>query len=540
MARPFNARFAEQPSDVHISRSTFSLDHNVITSFNVGDLIPVTFMEVVAGDTFNVDVSQIARLTALKTPVMGDMCLDYFCFYSPFRTLWNHYKEFFGENTTGPWFPNVDYEMPHVLADKPYTHDQLGAYFAEPQGVTGLKSNAMPYRMYYDVYNNYFRDENIQSPVLIERGDSEVKASALPNGGKPLKACKFHDYFTSCLPSPQRGPAVSIGLGGLIPVRAVENKGAELGSQGAGLKFKYINGESVTVARPLQVDGAGTLYPEKVSTTPTPFSPALYPSNLYADLSLATTLSIDQFMLSYATQRYYQALARSGGRYFEQLDSLFGVDVNPLQIDIPEFLGGTSVNININQVIQQSETATTPLGTLAGVSLTGSSDCMFTKSFTEPGLIMIFAVARYRHVYQQGQQRFMRKKDLLDFYNPIFANIAEQPVYKSEIFATGTDEDNKVFGYNEAWADYRSITNKVTGMMNSKSSTPLDMWHWADVYESAPSLSSEWLIESEAPVDRTLDVTSKLNDQIMLDSMFYVKATRVMPYYSVPSLYGHM
>ena len=366
-------------------------------------------------------------------------------------------------------------------------------------------------------------------------------------GGLPFKAAKLHDYFTSCLPGPQKGPDVTLKLAdisGKVTTGAsfdVTGKPAlsftQVGSNGMADNTAYY----ASVARNSGSDPFLARSPMSNSNNldKNP-SLGLIPNNLYANLDSGSVVTINQLRTAFQLQKMFEKDARGGTRYIEMIKSHFGVTSPDARLQRPEYLGGERIPININQVIQQSATTdTSPQGTIAGYSVTSDSHGDFICSFTEHGLIIGLCVARYEHTYQQGLNRIWSKKSRTDFYLPVLANIGEQPVLNKEIFAQGTKVDDEVFGYQEAWADYRYKPSIVTGEMRSNHNKTLDSWHFADDYASLPSLSSDWINEDKSNVDRALAVQSSVSNQIFADFYIQNETTRPMPVYSVPGLIDH-
>lgn len=554
-----NSFFSSYKSDLERPRSRFDRSSSVKTSFNVGDLVPFYLDEVLPGDTYDVETSFVTRLQTLITPPMDDLFLDMYYFFVPSRLCWTHWKEFMGESTSS-WTADVTYQVPQLTvadtqANKKGIQGSILDYLGVPIDWFGSMSiSRLPINAYNLIWNEWFRDENLQDEILVDIDDGNVNfdPSNSAKGGKLLKVNKLHDYFTSCLPSPQKGDDVTISsIFGDLPV--VTRQKDVVSGKHVPMSLMYENGESASVAHWLAASTSTTLLPQR----PNPYhvlvagkdnagtgiagsNIGLYPTNLVADPSAADPLTVNSLRLAFATQQMLETDARSGSRYVELLRGHFGVISPDGRLQRPELLSANRTRINVHQIVQQSESATTPLGTTAAMSLTNNTDNSFVKSFTEHGYVIGVMCARYNHTYQQGINRLWSRKDRLDYYFPILANIGEQPVYTKELYAKSLNEagnvDGGVFGYQEAWADYRYKPSQVTGEMRSGITNSLQSWHFADYYQKKPTLSSGWIQEDLSNVDRTLAVTSKLANQIFGD--FYVKnlTTRVMPVHSIPGL----
>lgn len=557
MNRNVESHFALNPTRIDMSRSTFDRSASVKTSFNVGDIVPFFLEEVLPGDTFNVRTSKVVRMQTLLTPMMDNVYLDSYFFFVPNRLVWNHWKEFNGENTESAWIPSTEYSVPQITSPSAgWSVGTLADYFGLPTGVGGLSVSALPFRAYALVMNEWFRDQNLQDPLVVPVDDATVVGVNTGNfvtdcakGGLPFVAAKYHDYFTSCLPSPQKGPDVTLSVAsqGDLPVVAKSSvvpytswPGASNSKQplsvmvdGNGKWTDIGDGDLGVVGNKMQVD--------TVATWQGGFNAV--PNNLWAvNSGNAIIATINQLRMAFQIQKLYERDARGGTRYIEVLKSHFGVTSPDARLQRPEYLGGNRVPINVNQVIQQSGTgagADTPQGTVVGMSQTMDSNHDFMKSFTEHGYIIGVMVARYDHTYQQGIERHWSRKTRFDYYWPVFANIGEQAVLNKEIFAQGTAKDDEVFGYQEAWSDYRYKPNRVTGEMRSAYDQSLDVWHLADDYASLPSLSDSWIREDKNTVDRVLAVKSSVSDQLFADIYVSNRATRPMPMYSVPGLIDH-
>lgn len=570
MNRNVESHFALNPTNIDIRRSTFDRSHSLKTSFNVGDIVPFFLDEVLPGDTFNVDTSKVVRLQTLLTPVMDNIYLDTYFFFVPNRLTWSHWKQFNGENTESAWIPQTEYEIPQITApaDSGWSVGTIADYLGVPTGVPSLSVSALPFRAYALVMNEWFRDENLSDPLVVPVDDATVAGvntgtfvTDVAKGGLPYKAAKYHDYFTSCLPSPQKGPDV------LIPVASAGNYAVVGNGKSLGLTDGSLTGlfgyQSVPGGSTLAVNSGtlgssvGTAVPSSSNlngsvgvATVSQLGDDLSKSGLIAVASgNAAAATINQLRMAFQIQKLYEKDARGGSRYIEILKSHFGVTSPDARLQRPEYLGGNRVPININQVVQQSATASgeTAQGTVTGMSVTTDTHSDFTKSFTEHGFVIGVMVARYDHTYQQGLERFWSRKDRFDYYWPVFANIGEQAVKNKEIFAQGPAKvdsagaviDDQVFGYQEAWADYRYKPSRVTGEMRSQYAQSLDVWHLADDYSALPMLSDSWIREDKTNVDRVLAVTSVVSNQLFADIYIKNRTTRPMPMYSIPGLIDH-
>nr|CDL65904.1 unnamed protein product [uncultured bacterium] len=550
MNRNVESHFSRLPS-VDISRSQFDRSSSLKTTFNVGDLIPFYIDEVLPGDTFNVKSSKVIRMQSLVTPIMDNIYLDTYYFFVPNRLVWSHWQQFNGENTESAWLPTTEYQVPQVTAPaNGWSIGTIADYFGIPTGVA-CSVNALPFRAYALICNEWFRDENLSDPLNIPISDATVVGSNGDNyitdivkGGMPFKACKYHDYFTSCLPAPQKGPDVLLPLSSSpVPVTTSDTMVDPL--QYSKYPMAGVDSWNLSptlmrnIIRPFEgVEGAN--YQVHQFTGDIPTIDAFRPLNLVANLQNATAASINQLRLAFQIQRLYERDARGGTRYIEILKSHFGVTSPDARLQRPEYLGGNRIPININQVLQQSETtSTSPQGNPVGQSLTTDTNADFVKSFVEHGFVIGLMVARYDHTYQQGLERFWSRKDRFDYYWPVFAHIGEQAVLNKEIYTSGTAVDDEVFGYQEAYADYRYKPSRVTGEMRSAAPQSLDVWHLADDYASLPSLSDSWIRESASTVDRVLAVSSNVSAQLFCDIYIQNRSTRPMPMYSVPGLIDH-
>lgn len=556
--RNMDSRFAINPQ-VSISRSKFNRDSSVKTSFNVGQLIPFYLDEVLPGDTFQLKTSLVCRMQPLVTAPMDNLYLDTYYFFVPNRIVWEHWKELNGENTESAWIPKTEYQVPQVTAPTGgWSIGTIADYFGIPTSVSGISISALPFRAYSLIVNEWFRDQNLQDPLETPKDDATIVGVNSGNyitdcakGGQPFIANKLHDYFSSALPGPQKGPDVSVNLGNLSatgkvttgPSFTVPDNSPTMSFAPTTNDGKYYNAylSSIYNGNTLLQQGktiVGTIGNDSLVNG---FN--VVPNNLYTDIAFdqsASVITINQLRTAFQIQKMYEKDARGGTRYQEMIKAHFGVTSPDARLQRPEYLGGERLPININQVIQNSATtATSPQGTVAGQSVTSDSHGDFIRSFTEHGMIIGLCVARYEHTYQQGINRFWTKKSRTDFFLPVLANLGEQPIFNREIYAQGTAADDEVFGYQEAWADYRYKPSIVTGEMRSNHDRSLDSWHFADDYDTLPKLSSSWIVEDKSPVDRALAVQSSVSNQLFADFFIQNETTRPMPVYSIPGLIDH-
>lgn len=513
--------------------------------------MPIYCDEVLPGDTARVRLNGLIRMSTPVYPVMDNAYMDTYFFFVPCRLLWEHWENMFGENDTNYWAEKTEYSTPSSLigGTTGLNNGSIGDYFGLPTEVKNpIIVNALPARAYAMIYNEWFRDENLEAPLMLgykktDEGGADTDPAAIGNQSanepkqttstneaalysrKPAKAGKFHDYFTSCLPSPLKNDPVEIGLTGNAPVKLYNN--AELTNQTAE-SFELTlteNGSMQTFTNVTGVTGKnkGQIELKFMGT----------------DLSGVNAISIEDLRMAIALQHIFETDARNGTRYREFLSGTWGVTSPDSRLQIPEYIGGQRIAINVNQVVQTSQTDTTTgqaLGNTAAYSLTTCSKQMVDYAATEYGYIIGLAVVRVEHSYQQGLATKWTRGGRFTYYDPRLAALGEQPVYNREIYAQGTDEDNEIFGYQEAWADYRYKPSYVTGEMRSNYKTSLDAWHYADDYNALPHLSAEWIQEGQQNIDRTIAVTSAKSHQFLCDFYFTEDWYREMPIYSIPGI----
>lgn len=573
MQRNVESHFSQLPQ-ANIQRSIFDRSCSYKTSLNAGDLVPFFVDEVLPGDTFDITTAKVVRSQTLLTPLMDNLYLDTFYFFVPNRLVWDHWKEFCGENTSGAWAPSQEYTIPTIAAPEGgFASGTLADYMGLPVGVDWkasdpLAPSALPFRAYALICDHFFRDENLMDPLLIPTGDAnqtgvnDASLSAPANGGKPFVACRYHDYFSSALPSPQKGDPVGIPIsipgfaGGTFPVTAIpfdtsdphapetlnrlyvwRSHAASAGNQNA-FTPDLLQQLSRTNDTSSHSERIGTY---NVSSSAVPFTFANLATTIPPQddvTSSELSFTINQFRLAYTMQCFLERLARGGSRYSELLLSLFGVKSPDARLQDPEYLGGNRIPLSVTEATNTAQTEIDFLGDVGAKSVSSDVHSDFVKSFTEHGYVIGLMCVRYDHSYSQGLNRMWTRKKFTDFYNPMFANLGEVPIYKAELYATSSTiaDDTNIFGYQEIWADYRYKPNMVTGEMRPGVPNSLAHWHLADHYASEPTLSADWVVEDKSNVNRVLAVQSSVANQFWADIFIKNKCTRCMPMYSIPGL----
>lgn len=562
-------RFSDAPA-MYMKRTKFDRSHVYKTTFNSGRLIPVFVDEVLPGDTTRMSVNYFARLATPIKPIMDNIYLDWFFFFVPNRLVWEHWQNFCFEQEDPD--DSTDYVIPTVTAAANSDNNYVGSlwdYFGLPvntvNNISGV--SALPFRAVYLIWNEWFRDENFQKSVKIQKGDANEildssRASDQPSwvfsSGTTIvsgHACpprgKRHDYFTSALPWTQKGPGVSIGLAGTAtlvdpsPVSGyfVQQSNNSLGAAqlskdgdvhnvytGTG-SLNYQGGYDVSIAGH-SVNGSGM-----ATVTAQPGSSWLS-KNSYADLDSSSIFTINSLRTAFQMQKFYERLARGGSRYTEVLRSFFGVVSPDARLQRPEFLGSFTKMVNVNPIAQTSATDnTSPQGNLSAYGVTAAKFHGFTKSFVEHGYIIGFVCARADLTYQQGINKMWLRSTVYDFYWPTFAHLGEQAIELREIYAQGTQADTTVFGYQERYAEYRYKPSQITGKFRSSViDGNLDVWHLSQFFKNAPTLNEEFIVENP-PIERIIAVPSE--PEFLLDIGFRYTTVRPMPMFGTPGLVDH-
>ena len=515
--------FSKSPQ-ANIPRYQFNRSCGYKTTFNAGYIVPVFIDEALPGDTFNLKMTAFSRLATPLFPFMDNLFMDSFFFAVPYRLVWDNWQKFNGEQTNPG--DSTDYLVPTMAAPATtgYANQSLSDYFGIPTQVADLVHDSLWHRSYNLIYNEWFRDENLQDSVVVDTDDGQDD----PADYVLLRRGKRYDYFTSCLPWPQKGPAVDLPLGTAAPVLydstvtdPVIIRSAATGAipGASALENRATTGYLAGVGGGVErvIDPNGTLY---------------------ADLSTATAATINQLRQAFQIQKLYERDARGGTRYIEVIRSHFGVISPDARLQRPEYLGGGSSPIQVNPVPQTSSTdGTSPQANLAAYGTSTAINHGFTKSFTEHCLILGFVSVRADLNYQQGLNRMFSRQTRWDFYWPALSHIGEQGVLNKEIYADGSSNDDDVFGYQERFAEYRYKPSQVTGFFRSNDAATLDSWHLAQDFASLPALNADFIVENP-PVDRIKALGDDYPD-FLFDSYFDLKCARPMPVYSVPGLIDH-
>ncbi len=510
-----------------IPRSSFRRSHGYKSTLNANYLIPIFVDEALPGDTFNVRMSSVARMNTPLVPIMDNVHMDFFFFAVPNRLLWDNWQKFMGEQVNPG--DSTDFLVPQIPCPSGgWNVETLGDYFGIPTRVDNINVNSLHFRAYNLIYNDWFRDQNLQDSVVVDRDDGPDD----PAHYVLLKRGKRHDYFTSCLLWPQKGPGVELPLGSSAPVITGANR--TFGAAESALQFwKASDGTCIGTDTILAMKGTTGNVVDAGSTGAG--TTDYVPSNLIADLSQATASTINSLREAFQLQKLMERDARGGTRYTEIIRSHFRVDSPDARLQRPEYLGGGSRPVIVEPAPQMTPTAASPAGTLAGIGYQNQSGIGFTKSFVEHCVIIGLVNIRADLTYQTGLNRMWRRQTKYDFYWPALAHLGEQEVLNSEIYIQGIAADDEVFGYQERWAEYRYSPSLITGQMRSSHLFPLDAWHLSQDFASLPLLNASF-IEEDVPMDR---VQAVAGSDFKFDSYFDVICTRPMPTYSVPGLIDH-
>ena len=520
-----------------------------LMTMNKGLLYPIETIEILPGDTWKISINALIRTTTLIKPIMNNMWAQIQVFFVPNRLTYEHWEEVMGENKQGPWITNkTTYEVPRLKAPQGgWQEKTLADYLGIPTKVDGIEINSLYTKGYAQICNDWYRDENRMNFSHITKDQTNLTGVNTKNyvtdvelGGALFPVAKAHDIFTSSLIEPQKGPQVMLPLGTVAPVITSQYNHAMTTYPLRWEKVKGETNQDITGTRQIYTWGregdqsAQTFMNEGINT-PTSTG-GIAPSNLITDLNNASAANVNDLRLAIALQQMYELDAIGGTRYTEIIYSHFGVRSSDARLQRSEYLGGKKVPIEITQIIQNSETASTPQGNLTGMSQTFDGDEYFTKSFEEHGIMYILCCIKGENVYQQGLDIKFSKFKRTDYYDPIFANVGMQPIYNREIYAQGNEIDKQAFGYKEAWQEYRTLQKSVAGEFRSNAKNTIDYWHIARDFKELPTNGEEFIKEGQANLDRTLTVSSEVADQFQAAFAINATVTRVMPPHSIPGL----
>lgn len=534
---------------IETPRSTWDREFTHKTSLNAGYLVPFYVdTDIIPGTTIKNTTSLVIRMSTPLYPTMDNIYCDTYWMKCSKYWYWKHFRAQMGENNSSAWTQTIDYTTPQINVTTAYGVNDVATYMGMPIGITNISWDKTPVQAYIDIWNNWFRDENLQAPVQLDDTDTNLNSDGtISTGYGLLPVAKFHDYFTSALPEPQKGDAVSIPLGqtaNLIgtattslygngtfqmqPNAASNTEPAAylMSSTGGGGQVVHIN----------SANGSASYNALRYSTG---IAAATNLTNVQADLSTAIAATVNAQRLAFATQRIFEKDARFGTRYPESLRGIYGSIATDEALLIPEYLGGKRIPINIQQTIQSVGNSESPLGETGAFSITADLNEDFTKSFSKHDFLIGLMCIRADHTYSQGIPRQFKREKRLDIYHPSLAHIGNMPIYNYEIYAQGTSADNDVFGYKEAWQEYLYKPSRISGEMLPQYAQSLDEWHYGDDYSSLPVLSDEWIREPQKFIDRTLAVQSTQAHQFWCDIFVKQRVSAPIPLYRTPGLIDH-
>ena len=511
-------QFSQVPK-AQIPRSSFDRSHGLKTTFDAGFLVPIYVDEVLPGDTFNLRMTAFSRMATPIHPLMDNLHMETFFFFTPNRLIWDQWQKFNGEQDNPG--DSIDFLVPQITVNN-VADSSLWDYLGFPVG-KNVTANALHSRAYNLIWNEWFRDQNLQPATTVDKGngpDTDTNYKLLRRG-------KRHDYFTSSLPWPQKGDPVTLPLQATAPVAATEDFSAE-----TTMVFGSVPSPGGPQRMGVAVSGSNRLAWDN-ATTPGAV-------NVVADLTQASATTINALRQAFQIQKMQERDARGGTRYTEIIRSHFGVISPDARLQRPEFLGGGRSYININPVAQTSETQSsggaTPQGNLSAFATASLDNHGFTRSFTEHGVIIGLVNVRADLTYQQGLNRMYSRRTRYDYFWPALSHLGEQAVLNKEIFLDNTAEDEAVWGYQERSAEYRYKPSQITGKFRSAATGSLDPWHLSGNFGARPTLSDQF-IQDNPPIARVLAVQNE--PQFLFDAHFSLRCARPMPLYGVPGMIDH-